>query len=135
MSDTRLMWVTEVHNVGGFFGGDTVTLSATPWPEGEESTLTVDEKALDNIRARHLVSAEMLLELEFTGERIDRARLVGARERAVLDAALGPAPLATTLSAPRIRAYRCDTCRLWLAGPPPTEDGVRRCRLCQQPLP
>ncbi len=79
MSDIRLMWVTEVHNFGGFFGGDTVTLSATPWPEGEETTLTIDEKALANIQARHMVSAEMLLELEFTGERIDRARLVGAR--------------------------------------------------------
>ncbi len=135
MSDTRLMWVTEVHNFGGFFGGDTVTLSAASWPDGEESTLTIDEKALDNIQARHAVSPEMLLELTFSGERIDRARLLAARERAVLNEALGPSPLATTLSGPSIRAYHCATCRLWVVGPPATENGSRRCGLCQHPLP
>lgn len=135
MSNTRLMWVTEVHNFGGFFGGDTVTLSATPWPEGEEQTLTIDEKALDNIQARHTVSAEMLLELEFAGERIDRARLLGAREREALGEALGPEPRAATLQAPSIRAYHCDNCRLWIVGPPATEAGTRRCTLCRHPLP
>ena len=66
MSDTRRIWVTEVHNFGGFFGGDTVTLSATPWPDGDEETLTIDERALANVRERHLIGAEMLLELEKT---------------------------------------------------------------------
>src|SRR3712207_3529737 len=81
MTEQRLMWVTEVHNFGGFFGGDTVTLSAVPWPTGEEATLTIDEKALANITARHTLGAEMLLQLDFAGERIDRAHLVAARER------------------------------------------------------
>lgn len=135
MTDQRLMWVTEVHNFGGFFGGDTVTLSAVPWPDGEESTLTIDEKALDNIQARHNIGPEMLLQLEFTGERIDRARLVGARERMLLDEALPPTPSAATLGSPTIRAYHCSRCDLWLTGQPMMEHaGTRACSVCREAL-
>lgn len=118
MTDRRLMWVTEVHNFGGFFGGDTVTLSAMPWPDGDESTLTIDEKALDNIQARHNIGPEMLLQLDCTGERVDRARLVGARDRELLNEALPAAPSAGHLNRPTIRAYHCSTCRLWITGQP-----------------
>ena len=45
--ESTLYLVQEVHNFGGFFGGDTVTLTATRrgGPE-EQQTLTIDEPAL-----------------------------------------------------------------------------------------
>jgi hypothetical protein len=132
MSDIRRIWVTEVHNFGGFFGGDTVSLSATPWPDGDEETLTIDERALANVRERHLIGAEMLLELEQTGERVDRATLVGARERSTLSMALDVAT--APLSAPQIRAFHCAACSLWLAGAPREQAGQQRCSLCDAPL-
>lgn len=134
MSDERLIWVTEVHNFGGFFGGDTVTLSAVPWPEGDEETLTIDDKALANIEDRHTVAPEMLLQLDMSGERVDRAALVGARELAVLHHALGSAPSADNLNGPRIRAYRCTSCQLWLVGLPDGQPGDLSCTICHQPL-
>lgn len=133
MADLRRMWVTEVHNFGGFFGGDTVTLSAVPWPDGEEETLTIDEKALQNIGARHNVAPEMLLELECAGDRIDRAWLLGARDRASMNEALNGTP-PPPLDAPRIRAYQCHHCDLWVVGAPDTASGEARCGVCQQPL-
>lgn len=134
MAETRRIRVTEVHNFGGFFGGDTVTLSAVPWPAGDEETLTIDEKALENITTRHLIAPEMLLELECSGERVDLARLVAAREREQVDAALGAAPPPTPLDGPRIRAYSCPSCNLWIVGQPCIRDGVQRCALCDQAL-
>ena len=89
-----------------------------PWPDGNESTLTIDEKALDNLQARHNIAPEMLLQLECTGERVDRARLVGARDRELLNEAVPAAPSAATLNGPTIRAYYCATCRLWITGQP-----------------
>lgn len=133
MSETRRVWVTEVHNVGGFFGGDTITLSATPWPDGEEHTLTIDEKALENIRARHTIMPEMLLELELTGDRVDRARLLASRDRALMNDALRDST-SGPLDGPRIRAYHCARCNLWIVGQPPERDDGRICRLCEQPL-
>jgi hypothetical protein len=133
MAELRRVWVTEVHNFGGFFGGDTVTLSAVPWPDGEEETLTIDEKALQNIVARHNVAPEMLLELECAGERIDRAWLLAARDRATMNEALRATP-PPSLDAPRIRAYRCQTCDLWVVGAPDASAGEQRCGMCQQPL-
>jgi rubrerythrin len=133
MTDTRVVWVTEVHNFGGFFGGDTVTLSATPWPEGEEETLTIDEKALDNIPNRHTVAPEMLFQLVFSGERIDNARLLAARELETLNQALGDAPSASRLDGPQIRAYHCRVCNLWVTGQP-RSDPAPMCIVCGQAL-
>jgi hypothetical protein len=133
MGETRRIWVTEVHNVGGFFGGDTITLSATPWPDGEEDTLTIDEKALQNIRARHTIMPEMLLELEMTGDRVDRARLIGSRDRELMNDALRDVP-SDSLPAPRIRAYHCERCNIWITGQPPERDDARVCAVCDQPL-
>ncbi len=133
MRETRRVWVTEVHNVGGFFGGDTITLSATPWPDGEEDTLTIDEKALENIRARHTIMPEMLLELELTGDRVDRARLLASRDRELMNDALRDAA-SDLLDGPRIRAYHCARCNLWIVGQPPEREDSRICGLCEQPL-
>ncbi len=130
-TETQTIYVTEVHNFGGFFGGDTVTLSATPWPEGEETTLTIDEKAFDNVADRYAIAPGMLLQLALAGERIERARLVAAREWEVLRNALGDAPPVERFTAPRIRAFRCTRCNLWIAGQPSAQN---TCSICAQPL-
>src|SRR5918992_1201605 len=73
-----LYLVSEVHNFGGFFGGDTVTLTATPrGVPDDERTITIDQRALANFRDRHTISAGMLLALAFTADRVDRAELLG----------------------------------------------------------
>lgn len=134
MSDQRLIWVTEVHNFGGFFGGDTVTLTAVPWPEGDEETMTIDDKALANIDDRHTVAPEMLLQLQLSGERVDQAALIAARELAVLHHALGKKPSTDSLEAPRIRAYQCANCQLWIVGQPDSHESSPACAICHQPL-
>lgn len=131
MPHTRTVYVTEVHNFGGFFGGDSVTLSAMSWPEGEAMIFMIDEKALENVSDRYIIAPGMVLQLDLSGERVDRARLVGAREWASLRDAFGVAPPAEALAAPRMRAYHCITCNLWLEGQPAPHN---RCRLCGQPL-
>lgn len=134
MTDTRLMLVTEVHNFGGFFGGDTVTLSAEPWPQGDEITLTIDEKALENLSTRHLVAPDMLFQLDFAGERIDRARLLAARVREELKQAISDTPTTDRLEEPRIRAYRCGSCQLWVLGQPIGELEQQMCGICNAVL-
>jgi hypothetical protein len=131
MSEAARFLVQEVHNFGGFFGGDTVTLTATPFggaatPAAEEQTITIDQQALANVRDRHTISAGMLLELSRTGERVDRADLLGAATQAQLRAALGAPAIAGPLAEPLILSYACHTCNLWVAGAP--EQG--RCLLC-----
>ncbi|HEU5097931.1 MAG TPA: hypothetical protein VFU22_02730 [Roseiflexaceae bacterium] len=135
MSEANRVRVREVHNFGGFFGGDTVTLSATPLdsadtPTDEEQTITIDQQALANVPDRHTICAGMVLNLARTGERVDRAELLAAATHAELRAALG-APLPTgTLESPLILSYFCSTCDLWVAGQP--REG--RCRLCGNSL-
>ena len=127
-----LYLVREVHNFGGFFGGDTVTLTAAVQggAPDEEHTLTIDERALANVRDRHTIAAGMLLGVKLAGERVDRAALLAAATHAELRAALGAAQIDGPLDGPQIVSYRCATCGLWVAGAP--EDG--RCRLCGQPI-
>jgi hypothetical protein len=132
MAESIRYLVQEVHNFGGFFGGDTVTLTATPFAGtvargGEEGqTITIDQQALANVRDRHTISAGMVLELALSGDRVDRAELLAAATQAELRAALGAPTLAGPLAVPQILSYRCDTCGLWIAGAP--QEG--RCRLC-----
>lgn len=131
-----LFLVSEVHNFGGFFGGDTVTLSGAPWRAAEtpETTLTIDAAALVNVPDRHTIAAGMLLELELAGERVDRAVLRAAPDHATLRRALGPAAPPAPLAAPALLSYRCDQCDLWVAGPPAEEGAGLRCGLCGAPL-
>jgi rubrerythrin len=131
MSETTRLLVQEVHNFGGFFGGDTVTLTATPFgstavPADQEQTITIDQQALANVHDRHTISAGMLLELWRTGERVDRAELLGAATHDQLRAALGPPAATGPLAEPLILSYACHTCNLWVAGAP--EQDV--CRVC-----
>jgi hypothetical protein len=124
--------ISEVHNFGGFFGGDTVTLSGAAWPDGgEELTLTVDEAALANVADRHTVAAGMLLDLAFVGERVERAVLLGARDHGALRRALGAPPLPAALTTPLVLARRCPACQLWF--PVSSDDGS--CPICGAPPP
>ena len=126
MIDSAHYLVREVHNFGGFFGGDTVTLTAARRDTQAEQTLTIDERAFTNVRDRHTIAAGMLLALTLSGERVDRAELLGAASQAELRAALGAPQVAGPLAGPQILSYRCDGCGLWVAGAP--EAG--RCRIC-----
>ena len=131
MSEPTRYLVREVHNYGGFFGGDTVTLTAVrPAAPDVEETLTIDQQALANVADRHTIAAGMLLELTLSGARVDRAELLGAATQAELRAALGTPTIAGPLDGPLILSYRCDACDLWVAGAP----GEGRCRLCATPL-
>lgn len=124
--------VSEVHNFGGFFGGDTVTLSGAEWraEAAPERTLTIDEAALANVPARHHLAAGMLLELSFAGERVERATLLGAQAHAELRLALGEPAAPASLDGPRALSHRCDPCGLWV----PTLPDPERCPICGAPL-
>ena len=128
MTETSRFLVQEVHNFGGFFGGDTVTLTAPPFGDsaGADQTITIDQQTLVNVRDRHTISAGMLLELARTGERVDRAELLGAATHAQLRAALGSPAVPGPLAEPLILSYVCHTCKLWVAGTPEQH----RCRIC-----
>ena len=125
--------VVEVHNFGGFFGGDTVTLTAVRWDDQSEETLTIDEKALSNVRERHAVAPSMVFDLRMAGERVDQADLLAAAEWTLLDAALGEDQPAETLDGPRVRAFHCAQCELWIVGEP-AGDAEPCCTLCNTPL-
>ncbi len=133
-SDATRWSVLEVHNFGGFYGGDTVTLTAARWSDHVEETITIDEKALANVRDRHSVAPSMVFDLIMAGDRVDRADLLGAADWAVLDAALGTEPPPRPLQGLHIRAYRCNRCELWVAGAPVVEGVGQYCRLCGNPL-
>lgn len=127
MAAAQRFRVIEVHNFGGFFGGDTVTLTATPQgAPDDEQTLTIDQGALSNVADRHTVCAGMLLALDFAGTRVERAELLGAGTHAELRAALGAPQPAGPIAGHAILSYRCDSCGLWVAGEPEGE----RCRVC-----
>ena len=129
--DTTRWSVLEVHNFGGFFGGDTVTLTASRWSDGAQETITIDEKALANVRERHLVAPSMVFDLQMAGKRVDRAELLGAANWPLLHAAFGAAPPQERLQGPRVRAYHCERCGLWVIGEPIIEGTIRSCKLCE----
>lgn len=132
-----LLLITEVHNFGGFFGGDTVTLSGVAWPRAAaaaEQTLTIDEAALANVAGRHNVAAGMLLALELAGERVEQARLLAAADQPALRTALGAPTCAAPLDAPQILSYHCTACGFWVAGEPHTADGHSYCTVCNAEL-
>ncbi|NTU80517.1 MAG: hypothetical protein HGA45_14265 [Chloroflexales bacterium] len=120
--------ISEVHNFGGFFGGDTVTLSGAEWRAAgaEERTLTIDQAALANVADRHTMTAGMLLELAFAGERVERAELLGAAGHAELRRALGEPTIQRPLDGPHVLSHHCDACALWV----PTDPDPARCPLC-----
>ena len=128
---TEYRWtVREVHNFGGFFGGDTVTLTAAQWGTNEEETFTIDAQALANVRERHAVAPSMLFRFDMVAARVDRSELLAAAEWPLLDQALDPAPPLGHLDRLRIRAYCCDHCQLWVVGEPIAAEAGHVCKLC-----
>ena len=128
--------IREVLNYGGFFAGDTVTVTAhTVAQPDDELTLTIDQGALTNLDDRFLIVAGMALDVQLEGGHVVSAALVAAPERAVLRTALksagakapalaahsvspgaGTAP--TPADGPRIFSHFCAKCNLWILGAP-----------------
>lgn len=110
--------VTEVLNYGGFFAGDTITLTAKEAGKpDEERTFTIDQGVLTNVGGdRYKVLAGMALDLQTEGEHVSVASVVGAKDRAALRGAvvLPPQPL----NGPRMFSYYCKQCDLWILGEP-----------------
>lgn len=130
--------VKEVFNYGGFFAGDTVTLAAIPLAGGEERDFTIDEHVLTNVSDRHKIVAGLILALDTSGDKVERATVVGAATRESLRATIDsnreredPAQAAY-----RVFAYKCPTCDAWVRGEPIAQaEGGYRCRLCESELP
>ncbi|MEP7200947.1 MAG: hypothetical protein ABI874_14075 [Chloroflexota bacterium] len=122
--------VHDVLNYGGFFAGDTVTLTAHAINEPtNEQTFTIDQGALTNVGGdRYKVVAGMALDLQFEGERVAAARVIAARERETLRNAIAAEtdpqnlksqiPNTKELNAPRIFSHYCQQCDLWILGEP-----------------
>ncbi|MCW5850485.1 MAG: hypothetical protein KIT87_10430 [Anaerolineae bacterium] len=123
--------VREVHNYGGFFGGDTVSLTASPLTAPNETVdLTIADNVFANLTDRHHVVEGLALALALDGAEVRQAQVVGARDRAVLRDALQRPPTSPADAARRRPlAYHCPACNLWFAGAP-TGDGPYTCRVC-----
>jgi hypothetical protein len=110
--------IHDVLNYGGFFAGDTVTVSAQAIANpSEEKTFTIDQGALTNVGGdRYKIVAGLVLDLQFEGERVSSATVVAAPERTSLrqTVIITDEPLAT----PRIFAHHCASCDLWILGEP-----------------
>jgi hypothetical protein len=122
--------IREVVNYGGFFAGDTVTVSAhaNDKPD-EELTLTIDQGTLTNVDDRFQIVAGMALDVKLEGEHVVSAALLAAPERAVLRKAVSaanhkdPSPKSQDTNpaapeAPRIFSHYCAKCNLWILGAP-----------------
>jgi hypothetical protein len=140
--DLPIYLVDEVHNYGGFFGGDTVSLTASPLKAPDQALdLTIADNVFDNLTDRHKVVAGLALKLALDGDEVRRAHVIGARDRTVLRDALqrpasppGPPALGgteglTTDQLIRPLAYHCAACDLWIAGAP-SGTGPYTCRVC-----
>jgi hypothetical protein len=109
--------IAEVHNYGGFFGGNTVTFDAAPLATPDDlRTLVIDAPALDNVPDRHMLLANMVVALQMDGERVDHARLLAAPTHSELRDALGPAQVAGPLDGPAVLSGRCPACERWVLG-------------------
>ncbi|MEM8530566.1 MAG: hypothetical protein AAGF95_06975 [Chloroflexota bacterium] len=117
-TQTQMYLIREVHNFGGFFGGDTVTFTAASIdaPDAEEE-LTVDEQAFSNVSDRYTITAGMVLEIMFVGDRVEQATLIGASSHAELRAALGPVELDASLDGIRVLSHQRED-GLWVTGAP-----------------
>ena len=123
--------VAEVINYGGFFGGDTLSLTARPLDApGEEADFTIAEHDIENLRDKFKIVGGVVLGLAVEGGEVRRARVLGAPTRDGLYAAAHVEAAGTGLA--RVRAYRCPHCGLWIEGLPAgvAEGHSPICRLC-----
>src|SRR5437868_1395264 len=83
--------IHEVLNYGGFFAGDTVTITAhEAGKPDDEVTLTIDQGALTNLDDRYQVLAGMALDVQGEGGHIVAATLVATPERVALRSIVKP---------------------------------------------
>jgi hypothetical protein len=111
--------IREVINYGGFFSGDTVTVSAhaTGKPD-DERTLTIDQGALTNVDDRFQIVAGMALDVQLEGDHVTSAALLAAPERAMLRKAVSASKPQVPSGAPLIFSHYCAKCSLWILGAP-----------------
>ena len=119
--------IHEVLNYGGFFAGDTVTVTAHAAGDAAgEVTLTIDQGALTNLDDRFQILAGMALDVEQEGGHVVAAALIAAPDRAALRAIMkaaqpahaGPSPAGAASSAARVFSHHCAQCSLWILGAP-----------------
>jgi hypothetical protein len=133
-----MIWrIREVVNYGGFFAGDTVTVTAYAIGKpDDELTVTIDQDALSNVDGRFHIVAGMALDVQLEGDHIVAAALLAAPNRAALRTAVrqeGPQvptpkaisansksqiPDSNVLLGPRIFSHYCAKCALWILGAP-----------------
>lgn len=124
--------VLDVLNFGGFFGGETVTLDASPMAQPDKvQSFIIPEHLFDNLTQRHLIAPGMALGLVVDGGEVRAARVLGAPDREQLKQIVKPPAPVEGGPGPRALMYRCTGCDLWITGMPnQKEDGAYYCRLC-----
>lgn len=124
--------VLDVLNFGGFFGGETVTLDASPMAQRDKvESFIIPEHLFDNLTQRHLIAPGMALGLVVDGGEVRAARVLGAPERDQLKQIVKQPTPGEGGPGPRALMYRCSNCDLWITGmPTQKEDGGYYCRLC-----
>ena len=124
--------VADVLNFGGFFGGETVTLDASPRHEPNKlASFIIPEHVFDNLTVRHLIAPGMALGLVVDNGEVRAARVLGAPTREQLkEIVKPPAPTEEGGPGPRALSYRCKECDLWIAGTPTLREGSYYCTVC-----
>jgi hypothetical protein len=128
--------VADVLNFGGFFGGETVTLDASPRSDlNKLVSFIIPEHVFDNLTVRHLISSGMALGLVVDNGEVRAARILGAPTREQLKEIVKP-PAHTEEGgpAPRALSYKCKECNLWISGTPNLRDGSYYCTICGEKL-
>jgi len=125
-----------VLNFGGFFGGETVTLDASPISTPDKvSGFIIPEHVFDNLTQRHLIAAGMVLGLVVDNGEVRAARVLGAPTREQLKEIVKQPPPSESGPGPRALSYKCAHDDLWVAGTPERrEDGSYYCRICGSKL-
>ncbi len=127
--------VVDVLNFGGFFGGETVTLDATPLTDPTKiSGFIIPEHVFDNLTQRHLIAQGMVLGLVVDNGEVRAARVLAAPTREQLKEIVKHPETAPGGPGPRALSYRCPNCDLWITGMPDQRDGAYYCRLCRTKL-
>ena len=128
--------IHEVLNYGGFFSGDTVTVTAHAVAQPDaELTLTIDQGALTNLDDRFQILAGMALDVQLEGDHVVSATLVATPDRAMLRSIVKTKQLVQAATAAGggvstglpgrpagadslIFAHYCAQCNLWILGAP-----------------
>jgi hypothetical protein len=124
--------VADVLNFGGFFGGETVTLDASPQATPDKiASFIIPEHVFDNLTMRHLIASGMALGLVVDNGEIRAARVLGAPTREQLKEIVKPPAPTESGPGPRALSYKCAHCNLWITGTPERrDDGGYYCLIC-----